>query len=46
MKKTIKIECHDCGEELSILDQYDEINPSKFEYCVYCGSDNIEVNDE
>lgn len=41
--KKIYLQCHDCGEETIILDEYEDKESSDFLYCPYCGSDNIEV---
>lgn len=37
------IECHDCSEETTILDQYDEIDSEDIKYCPYCGSENTQI---
>lgn len=42
-KQKLTIECHDCGEETTVIisedDSVDIIN-----HCPRCGSDNIEVS--
>ena len=40
-----KIECHDCGQEVVILDKHDEINPKDLKHCPICGSENIETEE-
>lgn len=41
--KKIKIECHDCGEETVILDEYNDISEDDIQHCPRCGSTNSEI---
>lgn len=39
------IECHDCGIEIKIKDQFEELSMCDIKYCPVCGGKNIEVNE-
>jgi len=42
---TIKIECHDCGEESEIFDALGEDHAGDYQHCPRCGSKNIAVGE-
>ena len=43
MIEEVEIECHDCGEETTILLNKVEKETDDIQYCPHCGSNNIYI---
>jgi hypothetical protein len=43
MSKLKTLECHDCGGEIHIHDQYEDIKADELKFCPLCSSENVVV---